>query len=401
MATLNLVLDQRRSRKDGTYPLVFRIRIDKRFSDIRTDFKVKPEDFDIKTSSILNDIQSNEILLQLHGHYLKRLREFTSKHIGSEDVKEARKYLVNKKPTETTIIDFWNEQIEDLKVAGRHGGARIYKMTLSVISQETDLKKPFVSFNYKDLVELEKKLYQRGATVNGISVYMRTFRAICNKAINMEIVSHEWYPFRKYKLKKGKTTPRVLSLKEIKDYFNLNISEKDTLYRSWLIGKLIFMLRGINLKDLLLLSSDNLKNGRVIYKRSKTGKIYSIKLEPEVKEILNQFQPGATLLGLINDKDLKDKEKLVKIQLQKCKVINTHLKKLGVAIGSQEEITTYVFRYTFSNVAKQLGYSKDLIAEALGHEYGNSVTGIYLEQFDLELVDDMNREIYKIVVGDF
>jgi hypothetical protein len=49
-------------------------------------------------------------------------------------------------------------------------------------------------------------------------------------------------------------------------------------------------------------------------------------------------------------------------------------------------------------VAKQLGYSKDLIAEALGHEYGNSVTGIYLEQFDNDIVDKMNQNLINSVV---
>jgi integrase len=53
-------------------------------------------------------------------------------------------------------------------------------------------------------------------------------------------------------------------------------------------------------------------------------------------------------------------------------------------------ITTYVFRYTYANIAKQLGYSKDLIAEALGHEYGNKITGIYLEHFDQSIIDEMN-----------
>jgi integrase len=57
-----------------------------------------------------------------------------------------------------------------------------------------------------------------------------------------------------------------------------------------------------------------------------------------------------------------------------------------------------VFRYSYANVAKQLGYSKDLIAEALGHEYGNSVTGIYLEQFDNEVVDKMNQELIKCII---
>jgi integrase len=79
------------------------------------------------------------------------------------------------------------------------------------------------------------------------------------------------------------------------------------------------------------------------------------------------------------------------------KVTNKHLKKLGVILAVSEPISTYVFRYTYANVAKQLGYSKDLIAEALGHEYGNSVTGIYLEQFDNEVVDKMNQELINNV----
>ena len=67
------------------------------------------------------------------------------------------------------------------------------------------------------------------------------------------------------------------------------------------------------------------------------------------------------------------------------------------SMSLEEKLTTYVFRYTYANVAKQLGYSKDLIAEALGHEYGNSVTGIYLEQFDLKVVDNMNQALIEAV----
>jgi hypothetical protein len=56
-----------------------------------------------------------------------------------------------------------------------------------------------------------------------------------------------------------------------------------------------------------------------------------------------------------------------------------------------------VFRYSYANIAKQLGYSKDLIAEALGHEYGNAVTGIYLEMFDNDIVDGMNLNVIHTV----
>ena len=40
----------------------------------------------------------------------------------------------------------------------------------------------------------------------------------------------------------------------------------------------------------------------------------------------------------------------------------------------------------------------EISAEALGHEYGNSVTGIYLEQFDIEVVDQMNQNLISAVV---
>ena len=92
---------------------------------------------------------------------------------------------------------------------------------------------------------------------------------------------------------------------------------------------------------------------------------------------------------------MEDPVKFTHVMGQKRKLINRRLKELGEKIGCVEEITTYVFRYSYANIAKQMGFSKDLIAEALGHEYGNSVTGIYLELFDLETLDHMNERICK------
>jgi integrase len=387
MATLNLVLDRRRARKDGTYPLVFRVRIEDKFCDISTDFKIFKEQFDFKTNSLINDIDSNLQLEQLKTHYLKRLRAYSTDNIGNKDLKSLKAYLINKLPSEFTIIEFWKSHIESLKLSGRYGGAKVYSTSLSVISQEIDLNIPFSKLNYKTIMDLESKLFKRGVSTNGIGVYFRSLRAICNKAINYDIVGYEWYPFRKYKIRKEKTTPRVISITEMKAYFNLDLDKKNPLYKTWLIGKLIFMLRGINIK-----------NGRIIYKRAKTGKLYSINILPEIQEIINQFNSHNTLIGALRDAELKNSARLVDIIVQKRKVINAHLKKLGEMIKSNEPLSTYVFRYSYANIAKQIGYSKDLIAEALGHEYGNSVTSIYLEQFDNELLDEMNTKVIDAVI---
>ena len=67
-------------------------------------------------------------------------------------------------------------------------------------------------------------------------------------------------------------------------------------------------------------------------------------------------------------------------------------------LGLPEELTTYIFRDSYAILAKQMGYSKDIIAEALGHEYGNAVTGIYLDQFDQEIVDRMNQVLIETLL---
>ena len=124
--------------------------------------------------------------------------------------------------------------------------------------------------------------------------------------------------------------------------------------------------------------------------------MYSIAIVPELKTALERFTPNETLLGLVNAEILNSPKKIPLLQ-QKLKIVNKHLGHFGKLIGTNEAITSYVFRYSYANLAKRMGYSKDIIAEALGHEYGNSVTGIYLEQFDMAVVDEMNGRIIRQV----
>ena len=44
-----------------------------------------------------------------------------------------------------------------------------------------------------------------------------------------------------------------------------------------------------------------------------------------------------------------------------------------------------------------LSYYIDLIAEALGYEYGNKVTGIYLDNYDNLVIDEANAKVIEAV----
>lgn len=253
MATINLILDKRRTNKDNNYPLVFRIYAGNKSRYLSTGIIIPKNQFNIKSGEILGDFITNQKLQILKLEYLQKLNLYTLKNNGNENAQEIKSYLLGKLAHQYTIYDFWEEQINLLNTIGRNGTARSYKIALSSISKQVNLYKPFEKFSTKDIIELETALYKNGMTVNGISVYLRTLKAIYNKAINMDIVGYEHYPFRKFQIKKGSTTPRVINITELKAYFNLNLDKNSPYYKSWLIGKLIFMMRGINSIDLLML----------------------------------------------------------------------------------------------------------------------------------------------------
>ena len=397
MATIKLTLDTRRAKKNGTYNLVFRITSFKKFKDITTGHSVNKEDFDVTTATVLNNPKFNEQIQELNTHYVNRFRTFMNNNIGSEDLEAIKSYLVDKLPDEVTVQEFWNEHIQSLHIANRSGGARVYKTALSVISKEMNLDVPFKKISYKDIVALETRLFQRGLSINGMGSYFRSFKAICNKAINYDLAPQECYPFRKFKIKKTKTTPRVLTMEEMRRYMHLNLEKSHPLYMTWNIGKLILILRGINITDLLLLTQNNIVNDRIIYTRKKTGKLYSIQITDEVRKILGEFKSNITLLGVLNDNDHKDKAKLVEIIIQRRKVINAQLKRIGLMLKTKEDLSSYVFRYSYANFAKQLGVPIDIISSLLGHKMGLDVTNIYLQDFNIDEIDRVNQQIIDAV----
>ncbi|NVK53826.1 MAG: phage integrase SAM-like domain-containing protein [Flavobacteriaceae bacterium] len=398
MATIQLTLKSR-ARKDGKYPVIIRIRHNREYFDIPTNTSIPKSKFDKKKGRVIGDKETQlflDELMELHG---RKVRTYSFQNLSREfTLKELKDFVLNKPANEILVIDFWKDTIKQLHKSGRGGSARTYKNTLSVLQKIIDLERPFSAITIKDLLLIEEVLRQRGNNYNSIAVYMRVLRAICNKAINQNIVGFDWYPFRKYKIRREKTIPKVLTLEDMKSYFQAEIDQSDPLFKAWNIGKLLFLLRGINLRDLIFLTRENIKNGRIIYRRGKTGKVYSIKYSKLIEEAFSYFSHNRkSILGIVTDELLNNPSKSLESRAQITKRINTKLKKLGEKFGFEVPLTTYVFRYTYANVARKLGYSKDLIAEALGHEYGNKVTGIYLELFDQETLDRMAEQIENTV----
>lgn len=406
MISMKLALDKRRQRNDGSYSIIIRISYKGESRSISTGFTCKPEQWDSRYNCLKVTKESEQVLSgrlqEQRMKYQERLLEFERKLLDSATtVQIIKEYLTGKATHCTTVLDFWNLEIDQLEQSKRFGNARNYKSALKGISKEMTLNKPFSHIDYSWLAKLDLKLRSKGVKPNSVAVYMRTLRALYNKAINVGIADQQDYPFRRYKIKSESTAPRVASIEELKKFFAHSLAPENPMFDHWNYGRLIFLLRGINFADLAILTRDNIKHGRIVYKRSKTHKLYSVQLLPLAEKILYSYidDDRITLLPILTNEEYNNKKCLPDRLGQLRKTTNKWLKRIGQELSIEERLSTYVFRYSHANACKKLGYSKDLISESLGHAYGLAVSSAYLENFNVELIDEMNQKVCDEVIG--
>ncbi|UBD64423.1 site-specific integrase [Bacteroides salyersiae] len=395
MAFISLYLDTRREKKGGLYPLKVNIRHKGKFL-LSTGFSVTPdkwtgseftnkvENYKTKNASLrklLNDIENTIFRLEMDGK-LKDMPDKVLKGI-------LEKCLPGFVPEKTKLfIDYLSDFI-DLKE--KPGTKTVYTTTLNKIL-EFDRTCTFDTMTLDWLRRFEKWMKDSGMKTNAYAIHLRNIRAVFNYAIDEEITT--LYPFRKFKIKKEETAKRCLTPEQVALLRGYGCEEHQKRYRD--IFMLMFYLIGINAVDLFNLKQ--LVNGRIEYNRAKTGKLYSIKVEPEAMEIIERYKGDNWLLNVLdtysNYQDFLHR-------------MDVGLKQIGPVVrkglGGRKEreplfpdISSYWSRHTWATIAAGLDIPKETISAALGHEIGSDVTSIYIK-FDQKKIDEANRKVIDCI----
>ncbi len=316
-----------------------------------------------------------------------------------EDVRKIRNMFleyIGKKNREDSAHSFLNWFRRFAEAKSNKGTRGVYEHTISrmLAFDESLACRRFEDINLGWLTDFEA-FCARTASKNARNIHLRNIRAVFNNAIDNEITTA--YPFRRFKIRPEATRKRSLSVEELRQLFSYPVEPYAEIYRD--MFKLIFMLIGINGADLHRLKKIS-RDGRIEYKRAKTGKSYSIKIEPEAMEIIEKYR-GAKGLLCIADR-WSDHRNF----MHQC---NKALQKIGklerVGRGGKKvieakwpELTTYWARHSWATIAYELGISKDIIAQALGHsDNEHSTTNIYIRE-NMRFVDEANRRVLDWVL---
>ena len=373
MTTIKLIVRKTRETQLG-FPVVLYININGKRLQFYTDVYVKDESFLIDGKISRKDIlwyKKNIRLLKILSDVSIIALEETDTNIIKEKVSEILGHQIK---AQKRLIDY----IEDfMRLKGKSRTAKLYESTIHKI-KEYDANIKIEEVDKKWLLGFEEYC-SKNMRINGYSVYLRNIRAVFNYLLQEGKITN--YPFKAFKIKKEETLHRALSIDELRRLRDYECKDYCKKYRD--IFMLMIYLVGINPKDLLYLKKDNIVDGRIVYHRFKTNKLYGIKLEPEAKELIDRYHGNNYLLSFIE----RNKDYLAFVR---------HMNKGLKTLGIKKDLTSYWARHTWASIAFEIGISKDVISLALGHSNGVKVTDIYIK-YDWEKVDEANRKVIDYI----
>ena len=301
MATINYYLDKRSVRKDGTSPLKVSVNtkdgnfllsigiyiMSNQWNSVQHIICKHPQRAFLNTHLSNMLIQAEQLLLNE--------RQKKGKALSKKQTKEILETLFNGKKkeeigeVESVFLKFINDKSKKQRTR------EIYDATLTKIKKYTGKSNSlsFDDINLKWLKDFNTWLIPQCPTKNARAIHFRNLRAVFNLAIDEELTTN--YPFRKFVIEHEKTRKRSLSVTILRELHTMPLKTWQKRYVDCFF--LMFYLMGINGIDLLLAKDSQIVNGRLEYRREKTGTLYSIKLEPEAIDIINRYKGKKYLLN--------------------------------------------------------------------------------------------------------
>jgi integrase/recombinase XerD len=408
MVYYKVVLDDRRNRPDETYPVIIRVIHNRKHTSISTGVRIQKKSWLSSTGLVSNSTPNHQHLNHsITDQFLKVQKAVLTLENSSVFTFDSLKQLLqsgNKPPKviiKVTFKAYSDSLIDAMLSINKAGNAIIYRTAVNRLMAFG--KKPSLSFteiDYTFLESFKQCLVADGVKQNTISNYFRTIRAIYNKAIKAKLVDRSHYPFLDVQIKTERTAKRAITIADITKIYNLQPKPRSTKWHARNYFLLSFSLVGASFTDLAYLKPSNIKRGRLVYKRRKTGKELSIKLLPLTLDLLEQYKDSNNqyLLPVLPEAVVENGLQAKKYILQWIKTTNKWLGRIAVDCEISDEITTYVARHSWATTAKRLGYANELIAESMGHEYGNKITNIYLDTYEQSVIDAVNENVVGVLM---
>jgi integrase/recombinase XerD len=402
-ASLKVLLNKQKVYLNGEYPIRIRVTKDRKPNYIPLGLSCRPGLWDEK----LGLPKGKHPMYAEYSENIKMKLENTEKFILKSEKEnldlssaEIVSLLKRVRTDKMLLYDYFQEVVDRLKASGQIRNSAVYRDTMNTLKKFNDSKLNFSDITFAFLRKFEEYLKSTGKGSNTVYIYLRTFRALINRAIKETVCKPEYYGFKDFSLKdykKFQTKKRAISKADIYKIRDLDTEGDQKLTDAKNVFLFSYYCRGINFIDICNLKYSDVDNTNLNYIRQKTSGFFNMELLQPALEIIEYYKEftfntsNSYIFPLFHDSHVTKLSKYNR-QVKMLTVINKSLKDIALKCNINCDLTTYVARHTYATVMKKSGHSTGLISESMGHS-SESVTKIYLESFENSFLDEANKSI--------
>jgi len=394
MASAKIVYYQSKNLSGGYHPVLLRIIIDRKpvYYNIGGPFmKCLPNEWNFDKSQFSKEFENHK---KGNRNLMNVLADATSLLCDLQDENPNFQHsdfieLFQKKKQKLFLFKYFDDVIARLKDSGKIGNSQVYQTSRNAFSKFIGGEIEMKDINHKTLSLFVESCEKNKLKPNSINNYLRTLRAIYNRAMDEEGL--EYYPFKEFNWTnlKNQTEKRAISKDEMIRMMNFKCSPKSSLYQSRQFFAFMYLTFGLNFSDLAKIEKENIVKiegtNVLTYNRSKGGRLYQIPLSANALKIIdffNKTNKGSKYIFPILNEDIQKTPKQIKTRTQTVlKTLNTDLRTIAGKLKINKHITSYVSRHSFASVLAKSGTSLWTIGEMLGHS-NLETTQIYLKELD-------------------
>ena len=203
---------------------------------------------------------------------------------------------------------------------------------------------------------------------------------------------HGEYPFTKVQTRPAKTVKRALLRKDMRILADLKLENEPELEFARDLYLFSFYAQGMAFVDIVLLKKVDIYNDVLTYSRHKSKQLICMAVTSQMRSLIDKYGTENEYVFPIISDDYSSGYKQYRLALGR---INRHLKKIASMVGIIVPLTTYTARHTWATFARDYGAPISAISAGLGHT-SEEMTRIYLKDFDVSLLDEVNSKITNL-----
>lgn len=315
---------------------------------------------------------------------------------NDSEVKNEQKEEIQAQTTQTCFFTFAENEINYLRKMNHQSTADNYATAIrSLIRYYGQRELPLSAIDSRLMDAYGEWLRKERIEKNTLSCYMRSLRAIYNKAVERDLVEQR-NPFRNVFTGITRTKKRSIEKEDISKLREAELKPRSFMQLVRDIFLFCFYACGMPFIDVAFLKRSQIVDGYISYNRRKTDQFVQIKIEPCMEEIINRYKSDTRdyvfpLLSSI------DENTAYKEYQKKFSYYNKTLKELGEKVGIGMPLSSYVARHTWATLAYQSSENMSVISKALGHT-NLKTTQIYVKDIGNNKQNATNKKLLKEVL---